>query len=107
MFKLKDLGSLKYFLGIDVVRSAKGLFLCQWKYTLDILSEAGMLGSKPALFPMKQRLNLSNESGEPLFDPFQYRCLVGWLLYLTITRLDITYCVHMPSQFMQDPRQAH
>ncbi|RVW92937.1 Retrovirus-related Pol polyprotein from transposon TNT 1-94 [Vitis vinifera] len=42
-FKMKDLGVLKYFLGIEVARSSAGLFLCQRKYTLDIVSEAGLL----------------------------------------------------------------
>ena len=51
-FKMKDLGPLKYFLGIEVTRSSAGLFLCQRKYTLDIISEAGLLGAKPNGFPM-------------------------------------------------------
>jgi len=76
-FKLKDLGLLKYFLGIEVARSSKGLFLCQCKYTLDILSETGMLGSKPASFSMEQYHCLSADSGDPLSDPSQYRRLIG------------------------------
>jgi hypothetical protein len=38
---MKDLGSLKYFLGIEVDRNSIGIFLCQRKYTLDIITEAG------------------------------------------------------------------
>ncbi|GAA0143258.1 hypothetical protein LIER_03984 [Lithospermum erythrorhizon] len=54
-FKLNYLGKLKYFLGIEIARSTEGLFLCQIKYALDIISEAGLLGEKPAtLFPMEQ-----------------------------------------------------
>ena len=41
-FKMKDLGPLKYFLGIEVARGASGLFLRQRKYTLDIISEASL-----------------------------------------------------------------
>jgi len=52
-FKLKDLGELKYFLGIEAARSSQGLFLSQRKYALDILSEGGMLGAKLTAFPMK------------------------------------------------------
>ena len=55
-FKLKDLGPLKYFLGIEVARSPKGLLLCLLKYTLDILTQTGLLGAKPASFPMEQKL---------------------------------------------------
>ena len=49
-FKWKDLGSLKYFLSIEVARSSKGLFLCQGKYTLDILTEAGLLAPNRSFF---------------------------------------------------------
>ncbi|KAK2997578.1 hypothetical protein RJ639_026059 [Escallonia herrerae] len=52
-FKLKDLGPLKYFLGIEAARGPRGLFLSQHKYALDILSESGLSASKPAAFPME------------------------------------------------------
>lgn len=48
---LKDLGVLKYFHGIKVARNQEGIFLCQRKHTLYIISEFGLLG-KPASFPM-------------------------------------------------------
>ena len=99
-FKLKDLGLLKYFLGIEVAHSLKGLFLCQRKYTLDILSDTGMLGAKPTAFPMEQHHKLFIDSGDPIVGTSQYRRLVGRLIYLTITRPDITYSVHILSQFI-------
>lgn len=52
-FKMKDLGPLKYFLGIEVARSSAGLFLCQRKYTLDIISKVGLLDAKPCGFPVE------------------------------------------------------
>lgn len=55
-FKIKDLGPLKYFLGIEVARSNAGITVCQKKYTLDILDEAGLLGVKPAIIPMEPDL---------------------------------------------------
>ena len=76
-FHIKDLGNLKYFLGIEVARSSQGLFLCQRKYALEIINECGLLGSKPAAFPIEQNHKLALASGAPLSDSTQYRHLVG------------------------------
>ena len=51
-FALKDLGTLKYFLGIEMATSSKGLFLNQRKYVLDLLEKAHMLDCKPARTPL-------------------------------------------------------
>ena len=106
-FHMKDLGSLKYFLGIEIARSASGLYLCQRKYALDILSEAGLLGAKPAEFPMEQNHSLATIDSPTYSDPERYRRLVGRLIYLTITRPELCYSVHTLAQFMQAPKEAH
>ncbi|KAK3018899.1 hypothetical protein RJ639_005104 [Escallonia herrerae] len=104
---LKDLGPLNYFLGIEVARGPHGLFLSQHKYALDILSESGLSASKPAAFPMEQNHSLALTGGPLLSDLGPYRRLIGRLIYLTITRPDICYAVHVLSQFMQSPRSQH
>jgi hypothetical protein len=106
-FKIKDLGKLKYFLGIEVARSKQGLFLTQRQYALDIISDSGLTASKPVDFPMEQNLKLTHSEGNTLSDPSPYRRLVGRLIYLTVTRPDIAYPVNILSQFMHEPRQPH
>jgi hypothetical protein len=106
-FKLKDLGPLKFFLGLEVARNTQGISISQRKYALEIIDECGLLASKPAKFPMKSNLKSSQSDGVLLEYPSVYRKLVGRLLYLTITRLDISYAVQKLSQFMAHPHQSH
>ncbi|RVW88859.1 Retrovirus-related Pol polyprotein from transposon RE2 [Vitis vinifera] len=76
-------------------------------YTLDVIFEAGLLGAKPTSTPLEQNHKLALAANSDLHDPGQYRRLVGWLIYLTITRPELSYCVHMLAQFMQQPKDEH
>ncbi|KAK9911087.1 hypothetical protein M0R45_035010 [Rubus argutus] len=105
-FAIKDLGPLKYFLGIEMATSHKGLFLNQRKYVLDLLKDANMWDCKPATSPLDSKFHL-DVSSDPLLEVSSYQRLVGKLIYLTITRPDITYAVSIVSQFMHSPTMAH
>lgn len=59
-FEIKDSGSLKYFLGMEVARSRKGIFVSQRKYTLDLLTKTGMAGYRPADTPIELNAKLGN-----------------------------------------------
>ena len=66
-FGIKDLGSLKYFLGLEIARNKSGISLTQRKYALEVLEETGMTECNPVQTPMEQQLKLTKGSGdEPL-----------------------------------------
>ena len=98
-FHTKDLRMLRYFLGVEVMRSKHGIFLSQRKYVLDLLSETGKLGTKPCSSPMAPGVPLTKE-GKLFEDPERYRRLVGKLNYLTVTRPDIAHSVSVVSKYM-------
>ncbi|KAL0641477.1 hypothetical protein Bca4012_103059 [Brassica carinata] len=111
MFEIKDLGEMKYFLGIEICRSKEGLFMSQRKYTLDLLKGTGAYGGKTARMPMEDGYKVPREGeiedSKPYQDPKLYRTLVGKLIYLTITRPDICFAVNQVSQHMQVPKEHH
>nr|XP_016487064.1 PREDICTED: uncharacterized mitochondrial protein AtMg00810-like [Nicotiana tabacum] len=114
--RIKDLGNLKYFLGIATCRSGKGILLCQRKYALELIAELGLSGAKTAITPMELNKRLITveydeychlDDDPTLTDVRGYQRLIGKLLYLTLTRPDIAYSVQTLSQFMQTPKQYH
>ncbi|KAE8668707.1 Prenyltransferase family protein isoform 2 [Hibiscus syriacus] len=106
-FEIKDLGSMRYFLGMEVTRSEEGLVINQRKYVLDLLAEIGMLDCKPVKTLMEPGLKFCKDrTGNPI-NKETYQRLVGKLIYLSLTRPDISYSVSIINQHMSDPREEH
>ena len=84
---------MKYFLGMEVARSKEGIVVSQRKYTLDLLSEVGMLGSKPTnvAIEFKNKTDVSIKGKK--VDKKRYQKLVEKLIYLSHTRPDISFSV--------------
>ncbi len=106
-FEMKDLGELRYFLNIEVIQSPKGIWLLQRQYALNKLFEYGMTGYKPISIPLEQNVKLNVDEGHLVEDTILYRRIVGSLIYMTITRLDLNYVVGVVNQFMQTPQKPH
>ena len=93
-FEVKDLGFLRYFLGMEVARTTQGIVVCQRKYTLDLLEETRMLGCKPIDTPVEVNKREGNLDEKMLVDKGRYQRLVGKLIYLSHTRPDIAFAVN-------------
>ena len=106
-FEMKDLGQLKYFLGIEVARSKHGVLLSQRTYVFDLLTETGMLDCKPVETPMEMNHKLGILPDQAPTDRGRYQRLVGRLIYLSHTRPDISYAVSVVSQFMNALSEEH
>ncbi|KAF5449759.1 hypothetical protein F2P56_030171 [Juglans regia] len=104
---MKNLGGLKYFLGIEVARSKQGIFLSQRKYVFDVLTKVGILECKSVDTPIVQNHRLGEYLDQAPTDKGRYQRLVGKLIYLLHTRLDIAYVVSVVSQFMHNPSEDH
>jgi hypothetical protein len=106
-FLMTDLGPLRYFLGIKVSSTSDGFSISQEKYIHDLLARAALGDERTVETPMELNVQLRASDGDPLPDPTRYRHLVGSLVYLAVTRPDISYHVHILSQFVSAPTTVH
>ena len=104
-FRMKDLGPLKYFLGIEFVQENGAIKLSQTRYIKKLLGKFGMLDSRPRATPCEAKPEIVNADSHPL--NVKYREVVGSLIYLmTCTRPDISWTVTRLSQKLENPGPA-
>ncbi|XP_015168859.1 uncharacterized mitochondrial protein AtMg00810-like [Solanum tuberosum] len=114
---MKDLGELKYFLGIEFSRNADGILMNQRTYALGLVSELGLAGCKPASTPLEFNHKLTstvfdectgkNAEDITLDDYGKYQRLIGRLLYLIMSKPDIAFVVQVLNQYMHSPKTSH
>ena len=91
--EMKDLGLMHYFLGLEVWQSPERILLNQRKYAVEILKIFDMLECKSMNTPMETKLKLMVDTSSKLIDAMLYRQIIGSLMYLTNTRLDICFAI--------------
>ncbi|GJV97416.1 putative RNA-directed DNA polymerase [Tanacetum coccineum] len=109
-FQIKDLGKLKYFLGIEVLDENNSIVLSQRKHCLELLQEFGMLGCKHVSIPMEANHVMAHaptKKDPVLTNITGFQKLVGKLIYLSHTRPDIAYFMHCLSQRMHAPLKSN
>eukprot|EP00253_Pinus_taeda_P001473 PITA_01473 len=108
-FEMKDLGLMHYFLGLEVWQNPREISLSQGKYVVNILERFGMVYCKPVTTPMEldfKKLS-SSATGPILQNASEYHQLIGALMFLVNSRLDICFAVNTLSQHMVEPHHTH
>jgi hypothetical protein len=106
-FEMSLMGELKYFLGFQVKQLQKATFISQTKYIQDILNKFGMKDAKSIKTPMGTNGHLDLDTGGKSVDQKVYRSMIGSLLYLCASRLEIMLSVCMCARFQADPKEVH
>lgn len=96
-FKIKDLGHLHYFLGMEILNTEGRVIISQRKFTMDLHKEYNCSQYSPMISPLDPTVKLRAKEGTPLANPTYYRKLIGKLNFLTNTRLNIAFSVQQLS----------
>jgi hypothetical protein len=106
-FKMFMMGELQFFLELQIKQAKDGTFVHQVKYIKDILKKFKMDDWKPLPTLMSMTTLLDADKNEELMDQKEYWSMIGSLLYLTATRLDIQFSMCLCAHFQASPRISH
>ncbi|XP_070048202.1 uncharacterized mitochondrial protein AtMg00810-like [Nicotiana tomentosiformis] len=101
------MGELMFFLGLQIQQFEEGMFICQTKYTKDLIQKFGMSNAKAIGTPMSPSTSLDKDEQRNPGDETKYRGMIGSLLYLTASRLDIMFIVCKCARFQSTPKESH
>jgi hypothetical protein len=106
-FEMSMLRELKYFLGFQIKQLQEGTFISQTKYIQYILKKFGMKNGKPIKTPMGTNGHLDLDTRGKSIDQKVYRSMIGSLLYLCASRLNIMLSLCMCARFQANPKEVH
>ena len=106
-FKMKDLGLMSYFLGLEVHQMQDEIFVSRTKYVKDMLKKFKMENCTSVEIPIAHGEDLCKEDGKPKVNKKEYRSIVGSLMFLTNTRSYLQFSVSLMERYMSDPSIAH
>ncbi|GLJ26668.1 hypothetical protein SUGI_0518970 [Cryptomeria japonica] len=106
-FEMSMIGEMKFFSGLQISQTGKGIFISQTNYVKEFLKKFGLDHSKPIGTPMVTSCKLSKNDESPKSNQRLYRSLVGGLLYLTRTRPNIMHVVSMVARYQVDLKEIH
>ena len=104
---MTDLGRIRFFLGIEVLQQTNEIFIFQRKYTLKVLKRFGMEESNAVMNPIVPGCKTDRVGEGNRIDETYYKQIVGSLMYITVTRLDIMFGVSFISRFITSPTEVH
>ena len=107
MFEMSTVGELTYFLGLQVKQTDSGIYINQAKYKRNLVKRFGLDKAAHARTPMAANAKLTNDPSGESVDVTLYRSMIGCLLYLTASRLDIAFSVGVCSRFQSNPKVSH
>ena len=106
-FEMSMIGELSYFLGLQIKQMKNGTFVSQGKYIKDMLKKFGMDDAKAISTPMGTSGSLDSDASGNMVDQKMYQSMIGSLLYVTASRLDVMFSVCMCARFQASPRESH
>ena len=106
-FDMTDLGRMRYFLGIEVIQSDVGIFICQRRYAREMLAWLNMIECNSVRNPIVPGTTLSKDNEGTIVDATKFKQVVGSLMYLTVTRPDLMFGVSLLSRYMATPKASH
>ncbi|GJY78447.1 putative ribonuclease H-like domain-containing protein [Tanacetum coccineum] len=106
-FQMSSIGELTFFLGLQVKQKEDGIFISQDKYVAEILKKFDFASVKTASTPIETQKPLTKDEDVADVDVHLYRSMIGSLMYLTASRLDIMFAVCACSRYQVTPKTSH